>query len=346
MGRGTERTGPARAGADIALVLALAAALLAPAGGPRAETAEAPVADAAPTYAPAAVPPSAAAGALALRLGGTALVLDLRAAGEARPLARAEAARLADGATRLLGWEALTGAPLLRRDIRAAEDLALLEALERHLPTGGTILALPGVSRRLAALLGAASFPLAAAAEPLAMPAPWAGRGEDIAAAEARQWGGAASAGAEGAPLAGFLDALLAEDRIGAARMRVLAGPGEGFVLVHLEDAFQLGLLRPGRMAMVRRDLAAEGFSHDLAREARRWAATNGQAAWAVDRGPDGRLRGHFLTDAVETATLVVQLLPFNTSRLDMVPGLRLVWQKDGYWLYRIDAITPPASAP
>jgi hydroxylamine oxidation protein HaoB len=28
--------------------------------------------------------------------------------------------------------------------------------------------------------------------------------------------------------------------------------------------------------------------------------------------------------------------LPFNTSRLGEVPGMRLVWQGGGYWLYRI----------
>lgn len=283
--------------------------------------------------------PSAEAAALAARLGPgfEARVLELAAPGEDRPLARIEAAVAAEGPARLLGWQSLGPAPILRRDIRPAEELRLVGALEQHLPEGSTILAMPELSRRLAAL-AAAGLPLAAEAEPLALPPVWQGQGAAVAALEEGQWGGPVAAGVEGEGISAFVAALLAEDVSGAARLRVLAGAGEAYVLVHLEDAFHLGQIAEGRLAMARRSFAAGSFSHDLAREARAWGQTNGHAAWAVDRGPDGRLRGHYLTEPAETATLIAQLLPFNTSRLDAVPGLRLVWQAEGYWLYRISA--------
>lgn len=244
-----------------------------------------------------------------------------------------------NGPARILDWRSSAPAPILRRDIRAGEDLRLVEALDKYLPSGSTILALPGVSRRLASLVSA-EFPLATIPEPLTLPQPWADRGADVAAQETAQWGGPVEASSENEVLGAFLDALLAEDVNGAARLRILAGTGEAYVLVHLEDAFQLGQLRENRLEMNRRIFAAAGFSHDLAREARRWGQSNNFVAWAVDRTPDGNLRGNYLADATETATLIAQLLPFNTSRLDTVPGLHLVWQGGGYWLYRISPIT------
>lgn len=339
MRNATSGTIPARPlGVNRMIASALLALALAVQGG--AARAQSAAEAATHRYVEAAIPPSEAATALAGRLGGTAVAFDLVAAGEERPLVRAEAARLADGSLRLLAWRSLAPLPVLRRDIRAEEELALVEALEKYLPEGAPVLSLPGASHRLAALAGA-PFPLAEEPEPLAMPDPRAGRAADALAVETGQWGTAVT-GADGAAAGrtgDLVDALLAEDRIGAARLKVLAGQGEAYLLLHLEDAFQLGLLRPDRMAMTRVVLASSSFSHDLAKEVRRWSQANGQAAWAVDRAPDGRLRGNYLAEAAETATLIAQLLPFNTSRLDSVPGLRLVWQHEGYWLYRIDRI-------
>ena len=307
------RRGALRPGLLAALLAALAVVAMALWGGVR----PAPPPQGAHGYHPLDARPSAAASALAVRLGDgfEARVLELRAPDEERPLARIEAAIAPDGSARLLGWQSLGPVPVLRRDIRAEEDLRLVEALARHLPEGSAILAMPGLSHRLAAL-SPAEWLLAAEAEPLVAPPPWQRRGDAIAAAEAAQWGGPAAAGVRGERLPAFVDALLAEDVHGAARLRVLAGAGEAYVLVHLEDAFHLGQLREGRMAMARRVFAASAFSHDLAREARNWGQANGHAAWAIDRTPDGRLRGHYLTGAAETATLIAQLLPFNTSKI------------------------------
>lgn len=294
-------------------------------------------------YVAAGAEPSAAAAELARRLGGEAAVLELLAGGEKRPLARAEVALLPDGARHLLGWAALTPAPMLRRDVRADEDLALVDALAAHLPGDASVLAFPGLSRRLARLIDA-RLPLAAEPEPLVMPQPWSGQGAAVAGTETAEWAEPAAGGLSDDPAqaltVGLVDAFLSPGAEGAARLKIMAGAGEAYVLVHIDDAFQLGLLRPGRMEMTRMLFSAKGFSHDLAREARRWGQENDKVAWAVARDADGRLRGHYLADAAEIPTLAAQLLPFNTSRIDEVPGLRLVWQREGYWLYRIDGIS------
>lgn len=282
-----------------------------------------------------AVPEPVAALAARVGAGAEAVALRLSAEGEPRPLALAEGLRLPDGTLHLVGWTSQGALPVLRRDIRPEEEAALVEALARHLPEGSTILAFPDVSRRLAAAV-AAEFPLAGAAEPLAVPADWSGRAGAIAAQQAELLRQPVAVAPEPGALADFLAALLAEDVSGAARLRVLAGGGEAFVLIHLEDAFQIGQIGAGRPEILRAPVGGTEFSHDLARSVRHKAEAGGHAAWAVDRGPDGALRAHFLHDRADTATLIAQLLPFNTSRLGEVPGLRLVWQSGGYWLYRI----------
>lgn len=285
------------------------------------------------TYADTREPASEEVSTLAEWLGATPVMMELRAPGEEQPFARAEAAQMSDGHRILLSWQPTVAGPMLRGEVRADEEKRLIEALRTHLPEGSAILAMPETSRRLAAFV-AAGFPLAEVPAPLLLPASWQGATEAAQVADAGVWG--APAAPDEATLAPYLDALLAEDVSGAARLRVLAGNGGAYALVHLRDAFAMGLIRPDRFAMAQRSFVASGFSHDLAREAKTWGREQGHAAYAIDRDPQGRLRGHFLTEPRETATLLAQLLPFNTSRLGEVPGMRLVWQGGGYWLYRI----------
>ena len=264
---------------------------------------------------------------LAERIGATVEVSHLLV-GETGPrIGTLSEAVTPEGARILLDWAPATEPPLLMREVHAEEELRLVEVMAKHLPEAATVLATPETSARLRHFTRA-QWPLAAAAPLVLTP------GADAAAAAAL----ADFAGAGGAndDAAAFLDALLSEDAGGAARLRVLTGVGEAYVLVHLHDAFALGLIREGALPMTRRSFTATAFSHDLAREAKVEVAQAGYAAYAIDRGPEGTLRGHFLTSSPDTATLIAQLLPFDTSRLGEVPGMVLVYQTGGYWLYRI----------
>ncbi|WP_297975964.1 hypothetical protein, partial [uncultured Amaricoccus sp.] len=258
----------------------------------------------------------------------------LRAEGAERPLASGVEAVAETGERVLLGWTPATDPPpVLRREVRPEVELRLVEAMREHLPAGSTVLAMPETSRRLAHFVPAA-WPLATTERPLLLPGPLGDRRNEAAAIESARFGGGADEAA--GDFEGFLDALLVEDVHGAARLRVLAGTGDAYVLVHLHDAFELGMIREGSLPMARRDFNSGAFSHDLAREAKAEVVQSGYAGYAIDRSPNGRLRGHFLIEARDTASLIGQLLPFNTSRLGEVPGLTLVFQTGGYWLYRI----------
>jgi hydroxylamine oxidation protein HaoB len=277
-----------------------------------------------------------AARALASRLSARAEAVTLSIPPEARAIGTMTEAITPGGARVVLDWQPATQPPLLMREVHAEEELRLVEAMAKHLPDGASVLAMPATSARLSALT-AARWPLAGAAAFVLAP----GAGADQAAALRAFAGADAPADPEAdAAARALVEALLSEDAGGAARLRVLAGTGEAYALVHLHDAFALGLIRDGALPMLWRNFTATGFSHDLAREAKAEVALAGHAAYAIDRNPEGNLRGHFLTRDADTATLIAQLLPFDTSRLGEVPGMVLVYQTGGYWLYRIAPVS------
>jgi hydroxylamine oxidation protein HaoB len=245
---------------------------------------------------------------------------------------------LPDAGDVIVGWKSEVAEPVLRSDISETEELALITALNKHLPENSTILAMPAVSARLAHFV-AADFPLAAAVgqETLRVPAPWAGQNDKIEALEVR-W--LADPGDQTGVYAEFIDALLAEDVYGAARLQTLAGQNDSYVILHVRDVFDMGVSLPERILVGLRDFPAAGQAHDKARAVKDWANANGHAAYAVERREGGVIRAYFLADAKDKSTLVGQLLPFNTANIGEVAGTTLVYQTGGYWIYRLQPVT------
>lgn len=322
------------------IVLAAAALVVAGLGGLAWWSEVGKTGSAAPLYryaASTAAPSADTAALAALEPGATVEVWELSVpdpSGNAAALARAEVLVRPDRAPLILGWQNLVPEPVLRGDIRPAEERALIEALRKHLPEGATVLAMPETSRRLAAFVEA-DFPLAGSAEPLRLPAPWARKEVQVAAIEAATWSGDAPRD-DDQVRAAFLDALMAEDINGAARLRVLAGAGEGFVILHLRDLFALGLMRPGDFPVQQRDFAFSPSSHDMAREVKTFAASEKLAAYAIERTGDEVLRAWFLPETRQKSMLIGQLLPFSAARLTLTPGANVAFQTGGYWVYRL----------
>jgi hydroxylamine oxidation protein HaoB len=251
---------------------------------------------------------------------------------------RAEVLTRADGNRVVLSWQNLTPEPVLRSDIRATEELALIEALRKHLPEGATVLAMPDTSQRLSHFV-TARFPLAEAVEPLRLPAPWARAREPVVAIEAAAWGARAGTGEAEAAREDFLDALILEDIHGAARLRVLAGVAEGYVILHQRDLFALSLMRPDAFPVAQRDFIYTPSAHDMAREVKTFAATENYPAYAIERAGGDLLRAWFLEKPQQKSMLISQLLPFNTARIAMTPGASIVFQTGGYWVYRLTPV-------
>lgn len=305
-----------------------------------------PAADLPPyRYEAGAEAPSEAAVKLAeLVPGAVASSLELRTTEPDRAVATAEIVTMTDGAEVIVGWRSRAPEPVLRSDVSAQEELALASALRKHLPEGSTVIAMPALSERLAHFIPA-EFPLAGAAAQAALrlPAPWTGTEAAVTRTEARWHAEPAASRVAGEPGEAFtvlIDALLAEDIYGAARLRALGGARPGYVIVHVRDIFDIGLNAPDRIHVGQRDFPAAGIAHDKSRAVKDWVAAEGHAAYAVERRGGDTIRAYVLSDARDKSTLLGQLLPFDSAAIGQVPGTRLVYQTGGYWVYRLEPTT------
>ena len=248
----------------------------------------------------------------------------------------------------LFDWRPEIDEPFLTATAPLPEIAALAAALRRHVPADALVLAWWDTSRQLALLAGVQTrFDRHVVGAPLALPAHWAAQRAAVEHTESGFWlHGAGSADAD-PPFAGWVDAMLARDD-GPARLRKLAGAREAYVVVHVRDALLLGTMAPDRLGVAFRDLPDSGNVHGSISGARDWVRAQGYAAYSAYAPAAGRVRVVALTDAASSATLVARLLPFHDSRkpADAVPGLTLVHQVGGFWIYRIDEAPARAADP
>jgi len=242
-----------------------------------------------------------------------------------------------------VAWESAAAEPVLRPDLDPAEELRLVEALRRHLEPGATVLAFPERARRLVRLAGVAS-PLAAADDTagLFVPKAWLGAAASVRARERERAGIGPEPPAQAA-FEAWLDALLAPPARGTALLQLLAGGRGAHLVLHLSDAFTAGLVRPDDVAVGLHDLPAGGAVHDSIRLVKEWVRSQGHAAYAVLPREPMALRVFFLARAEDRDRLLAHLLPFDSADLGALPGLRLVFQHRGYWVWRLDPVAPEA---
>lgn len=239
----------------------------------------------------------------------------------------------------LFDWRPEIDEPFLTATAPLPEIAALAAALRRHVPADALVLAWWDTSRQLALLAGVQTrFDRHVVGAPLALPAHWAAQRAAVEHTESGFWLHGAGSADAGPPFAGWIDAMLARDG-GPARLQKLAGGHEAYVVVHVRDALLLGAMAPDRLGVAFRDLPDGGNVHGSISGARDWVRAQGHAAYSAYAPAAGRVRVVALTDAASSTTLVARLLPFHDSRkpADAVPGLTLVHQVGGFWIYRID---------
>jgi len=239
----------------------------------------------------------------------------------------------------LFDWRPEIDEPFLTATAPLPEIAALAAALRRHVPADALVLAWWDTSRQLALLAGVQTrFDRHVVGAPLALPAHWAAQRAAVEHTESGFWLHGAGSADAGPPFAGWIDAMLARDD-GPARLQKLAGGHEAYVVVHVRDALLLGAMAPDRLGVAFRDLPDGGNVHGSISGARDWVRAQGHAAYSAYAPAAGRVRVVALTDAASSTTLVARLLPFHDSRkpADAVPGLTLVHQVGGFWIYRID---------
>lgn len=248
-----------------------------------------------------------------------------------------------DGPPVAVGWRSAAAEPVLRLDVDPAEELRLAEALRRHLSAGAVVLALPERARRLARLAGVES-PLAGADDSagLFLPEPWRDAAAAVRARE-RERAGLAHDPIAAARLEALVDALLAPRERAVALLHLLTEGRGGHLVLHVSDAFAVGLMRPDEFAVGLRDLPAGGAVHDSIRLVKEWIREQGHAAYATLPRGETVLRVFFLARAEDRDRLIAHLLPFDSADLGALPGLRLVFQHRGYWVWRLDPVAGSA---
>ena len=292
-------------------------------------------------YTTAGGAPSEAASTLAGHIeGAEARTIELRTVDHGKLLVTGQVVDVPDGEDILVGWRSEVGEPLIRSDISAEEEEKLVAALTKHLPEGSTVFAMPALSRRLA-VMTTATYPLAAADDSatVRLPAEWSGARQAVLEDEER-WRPNASDAAADEAFAGLIEALGAEDKYGVAHLQVMAAGAESYVILHLRDAFDIGVAKPDLLSVGLRDFPSAANVHDVTKLVKGWVEKENYAAYAVMPYGENAVRAYYLADAGDKSSLLGQLLPFNSARLGLVPGTTLVFQDGGYWVYRISAVS------
>ncbi len=274
-------------------------------------------------------------------------------------------ARSASGAV-LLDWRARVDEPFLTLMPQPGEMVEVADAIRRHLPPDGVLLAWWDTSRALRLL---AELPVVFdrhLAEPLIVPARWQAQRESVARLDRRFFAvGAARGGAraergdtaatgddepsdasvERERFHRFVDALLSDETTGIAALRELAAGRPAVVVLHVRDALLLGAIDPARIGVAFRDLPGMAPSHAAIRTVRDWMSANGLQAYTVLHREGQPLRAVALTDRASGDTLAARLLPFVGNRQDDVAGATLVYRAGAFVVFELDTRSASSAA-
>ncbi|MBN9427859.1 MAG: hydroxylamine oxidation protein HaoB [Burkholderiales bacterium] len=258
-----------------------------------------------------------------------------------RTLAELRFAEADDGPV-MLDWRPKVDEPFLLAAAPLREVAQLAAALRRHVPADALVLAWWDTSRQLALLAGTQTrFDRHVIGAPLALPAQWVPARSAIEHVESAFWlrGNGGNAAEASPPFGAWVDAMLASPADGAARLRALAGKREAYAVVHVRDALLLGAMAPQRLGVALREQPDGGNLHGAISGARDWMRAQRYAAYSAYAPEPGRVRVLALTDEASAGTLIAGLLPFHDPirKPEPVPGMTLVHQVGGFWVYRIE---------
>ncbi|MBV6415495.1 MAG: hypothetical protein CMLOHMNK_00006 [Steroidobacteraceae bacterium] len=274
-----------------------------------------------------------------LRLGGHDALkvrkFEVRAGGVDAPLAIVHLAESPGTAPVLLGWRNRGAEPVLAFDTEPKDVRALADAVAQHAPSPARLLAWWDTSRQLRLLVEANVLYDENMARPLLLPEAWRGARSVIERQETRFWG-AVSAGAPVTRFDRFVDALASEVPVALDTLRALAGAGDAYIVLRLDDAYRVGLLRPGRFGVGYRDFPNNVQLHGAIVGVKAWLKEQGYESYAVEARGENALRVYFLTDAAAQKTMIAQLLPFSSSNPFTLAAPQVVYQQGPYWVYKL----------
>ncbi|MGR6036149.1 MAG: hydroxylamine oxidation protein HaoB [Candidatus Nitrosoglobus sp.] len=235
----------------------------------------------------------------------------------------------------LLEWKNNLREPVLTISGNIKDLTELAQAITKHASPKAVVLGWWDISRRLELLTGVNTLFHENLAQPLLIPAPWAGQRKAIEELENQFWQVTDSSKAK-ARLKRVAEALLADEVTGTSMLRELAGGREAYVVIHYSDAYKLGVMEPKRFGIGYKDFPGQGDAHALIPHVKEWVEENGYKAYLVERVDKDVVRAYFLIDDSSKSSLIAKMLPFSSSNPMKLKALHLLAQYGGYWVYSL----------
>ncbi len=265
---------------------------------------------------------------------------ELRQAENGKPLAILHVGESNNNGAVLLDWQNKIGESLITTAPPISDLPKLTAAIAKHVPAEAVVFGWWDTSRRLDLLTEVSTAFNKNLAQPLFIPEAWSGRRESIKKIESDFWGLKAANESETIDFESFQTALLEDTASGAARLRSLAGKHNAYLVLHISDAYKLGVMNPQRLGVGYRDFPS-GELHGTIKSIKTWLKEQGYKNYAVERHGEVFVRVYFLTDDSSSNTLMAQALPFTSSQPLEQDDIQVVYQQNGYWVYKI----PPQSS-
>lgn len=265
--------------------------------------------------------------------------LEIGAPGVRDPIATAILTRGNDGGRTLLEWRNAVTEPVFFADAAPAELAKVMTAIREHVPSDAVVLSWWDMSRQirlLAQRLAPLDDPLARG---LLAPAAWSANTEVESERQQSFWGAGVASG-DARTFAKFIDALLFDEAGGAQALVELSGGKTAYVAVRLSDIWKAAAARPDRLLVAYRDFPSAGQPHGVMKAARQWMEEQRiEGGYAIEPMAT-TIRLHYLPRKSDADRLIARLLPFSTSNPLRLERLRLVYQHQGYWIYKLNEKT------
>ena len=257
----------------------------------------------------------------------------------AKPIAQATVAQRENGIPVLVKWQNNSKEILHALDWKSGELSALAKAINQYAPEGALLIGWWDVSQQLNLLTGYETLFTNHLKEPLIIPQHWQEYSTVIDAYENEFWQNKADR-KEREQFEQFSLALASTPEEGVSALRKLVGSDrEAYLIVHITDLYKLGLMYPERIGVAYQNFPLSGNVHGMINHMKVQLKENDFDTYTLQSITDTEVRVYFLTDEQSSQTLLAQMLPFTDKPAPMeLEALQLLYQKGGYWLYKIPA--------
>lgn len=260
--------------------------------------------------------------------------------GAERPAAYAYIGESETSGPVLLQWDNQVTEPLLYTDSKIAEAAALADRIGDYVTDKTEVLGWWDVSQKLMLLCKCNPVITGHLRKPLLLPEIWQSQLQAVEQVENAYW--LSIDAAEQDKLQVFADALLMDEQQAAVRLRELTGGRSSLLVLHITDAFKLGVLRPEGIGIGYKDFPDTGDMHGMIQRVKEWLSGKGYKHYIVERRGEAMVRVYFLTTSpTPSQPLITRLLPFRELGPTGLSQFSLVDQLGGYWVYRLGGKPP-----